>query len=868
MGRFGVMRALSELMQSGSIMEVPRNEVGGFAEELKKANRYEQAIGAYRRLLEVSRDPRAKPEILRQISECEEALSTIAATERIEQTRVVPRRPGAPPAGVAQKIIWRPLTGVLVLILIVLLGITVFAVDKLREIALPKNLAAYKETKAAASKLVTSGDYRGAMRVWEDFLAQQPEGQGSDFARGDLNSITKVYEGLVKKELARAGKLEAELKLGEAIAAYEEALGKYPDYDEIADVRNRLAAAKAKQDELLKRLSEQELADKLAQAEKLENNENLSEALEIYKEVARSKGPSSESAKAAVGRLDEKMRRVLALFETGLAHEKSSEYGLALKSFEEADAEWPGSKWAREAKIHASAVKRRARAARLLFEEAKGLEKQGRNEEALRKYLIVAQNYKGFDEARPAREKMNELTGFTRKADEMLARAAEQERSGNLDGAFKIYTKLLSIYGGTSSVKKLRLPVVVHSVPPGAEVYRAGKLLGKAPVELRFKPYESGELELKLSGFEPLTAKYENIRRRTFVCHMRKTPIFVADLGLRMSGEALPTGARIYVAAERSVLALRRFSGKEVWRCELFKPSEVPDEMGHNPLVSAADPAYWDVRGRPALVVGHLYVAARDGRLHVLEATTGNEVGKVTLKAPVDTGIETVTSELMAGKPFGYAVDWQGNFLGLDLAADGKLRWTKPVGARSHHKGAVTGRLICYGAASGKLAAFDLRTGTPAWEVQTAGKILTAPSARGDLVAVYSEGDGLYLVRADGTVKARRKLPLRGEGWPCLGDKAVALCEGDGKLRGFDVDGLKDLWEGSVDGKASGAPATTGRRVYIGSAGGKVYCFDMEKGTVLWQLAAGSPVTSPMSLSEGALFFGTEAGKFFALEVE
>ena len=79
-GRFGVMRALSELMQSGSIMEVPRNEVGGFAEELKKANRYEQAIGAYRRLLEVSRDPRAKPEILRQISECEEALSTIAAT--------------------------------------------------------------------------------------------------------------------------------------------------------------------------------------------------------------------------------------------------------------------------------------------------------------------------------------------------------------------------------------------------------------------------------------------------------------------------------------------------------------------------------------------------------------------------------------------------------------------------------------------------------------------------------------------------------------------------------------------------------------------------------------------------------------------
>ena len=868
-GRFGVMKALSELIQSGAVLEVPRAELSEFAEDLKKQNRYEQAIGAFNRLIEVSPDPRLKPEIQREIAECEEALAAIAATQRIEKTRVVGPRPDQAAASIAKGLVWRPVTAVLVLILVVLAGIAMFAVPKLRRMVLPENLAAYREAKVLSGRLVTEGDYRGARQVWLKYLADHPGGQGSEFARGDLDTVEKAFDDLVTKDLKRAGKLESELGFAKAIAAYEEVIEKYPEYTELGDVRNRLAGAKAKQAELLKRLTEKELGERLVVAENLEKEDRLSDAVKMYREIARSDGPAGERARAAVSRLDERSSRVLSLFETGLAHEKKAEYSLALSSYQEAVDEWPGSKWGRRARVSIFNIKRRQRAARLLFEEAQRLEKLGKDEDALRKYLIVAKNYAGFEQAGPSRERMNALTGVSKKAGEALRKAQAKERAGDLDGAFEDYRKALRLYGGSSSARKVKLPVVILSVPAGAEVFRGTDSLGRTPLELKLGAFEQGEFALKLSGFEDHSMKYSRARRRGLVAHMRKKPIFTAQLGLRVSGAALAAGSRIYVPAERSVVALRRFSGKEVWRRELLKAEGLPEELGvGGRLTSAKDPAYWDIRGMPAATGNVLYVAARDGKLHVLDATTGEPGETVALNGRVDSGVELVTSGLLAGKTFGYAADWKGSFLGLDLASGGALRWTRPIGSPVIHAGAVSGKIICYGTADGKLSAFNIETGLSAWTKQTTGKILTAPSAWGDLIAAYSEGDGLYVVTAGGTERAHLKLPARGEAWVVAGEGVVALAQESGRLRAYSSKNLKEVWESSVDAAVSAAPASTGGRLYLGTRGGTVYCFSAKDGSVVWQFPAGSPVTSPMAINEGGLYFGTEKGAFFALEIE
>ncbi len=867
-GRFGVMKALSELIQSTAILEVTRAELPDFAQKLKRSNHYEQAIGAFNRLMEVTANPNERRRTMMEIRECEEALAVIAATSRIEKTTMLrPRHEGPIAPAPSGPKLWRPVTAGLVLALIILGGVAAFTVPTIRRYAVGESLTAYNEVKFQAGKLEAQGDYAGSIRAFEEYLSANPEGTGADLAHTEVSRVRDIYEALVKSELKRAGKLEAQLEFAKAIACYEETIEKFPYFAKLQSIRDRMDAARAKQAEVLRRLTEAELAKKLEQAVELERAGRLNDALDIFKEVARSSGDASKRARASVDRLDEVISRALSHFEAGLAHEKRGNYSLALASFKNAREEWPGSKWGRSASIHISNIQRRARTAKLLFDDARGLEKRGDITGALKKYLLVAESYKGFDQSVPAREKMDKLTGLSKIVETILAEAKKHESSGDLGSAFRAYRRAIDGYGGTAAVDTIRLPVLIHSVPLGARVKLDGRDIGPTPVEARFSPNGSGVIEMSLPGFEPLKKTYKRIRRRSIVYGLNKKPLFRAELGLRITGPAATSSGRILVPAERSIIALRRLSGREAWRRELFKAlssREDPERPGR--LVAVEDESYWDMGGAPVIHGSRVFAAARDGNLHVIDASSGKPAKPIQLKAPSDSGVMGLRSELMAGKSVGYVADWKGNLECVDLA-ERSIVWTKPIGGRVTSKGTLAGTVMCFGTATGSLVAFDARTGSRLWETKTTGRILTPPASHGNIISFYSEGDGLYIVDSDGRQRASRRLPAHGEGWVAMGKETAVICQGS-TVQGYSVDDARELWKAEIDGPLLAAPVSDGRRLYVGTRAGTVYCLGLDDGKPDWQFSAGSAVTSPMTISGGALYFGTKKGTFFALEIE
>lgn len=298
------------------------------------------------------------------------------------------------------------------------------------------------------------------------------------------------------------------------------------------------------------------------------------------------------------------------------------------------------------------------------------------------------------------------------------------------------------------------------------------------------------------------------------------------DLGIQEipSSPAVAYG-RVYVLTLDGLFALDESSGAVLWT---------------NPRIRGLS--------TPAVFNGTLILGGSDGKVHAIDAGTGQEIWNTTLVTnPFFSGITSSPKILFStayvgtfnesGGPGEVVALWATNgTIVWRQSAPGSVSFSSPAVVEGRLVVGIIGRYnttsqITYDPPYGVLA-LDAHAGAPLWFHPTNDSVAASPAVAGDSVYVPSKDGHVYaLDLVDGSLRWARDVPT--------GVSSPAV------------------WNGTlyVAGGSFGGP-------------GRVTAMDALTGDVRWTFAPNGPVQSSVSYADGTLFFSTNAanGTIYALD--
>jgi outer membrane protein assembly factor BamB len=168
---------------------------------------------------------------------------------------------------------------------------------------------------------------------------------------------------------------------------------------------------------------------------------------------------------------------------------------------------------------------------------------------------------------------------------------------------------------------------------------------------------------------------------------------------------------RVYIPIQPEQLqALSRATGAKVWRRDI------------------------ETAWAPLLLNGVLYVAASD-EIHALDAETGAQKWRSPFEHPMIAPLASAGDLLIGVFDKGAVIAF--------AAGDGRMVWTRELGAPSHYAAVSDGMRIFFALDDSRVVALNVADGAPAWEQKLEG-MLNQPSVARDRVFVGSNNNYLY----------------------------------------------------------------------------------------------------------------------------
>jgi eukaryotic-like serine/threonine-protein kinase len=307
----------------------------------------------------------------------------------------------------------------------------------------------------------------------------------------------------------------------------------------------------------------------------------------------------------------------------------------------------------------------------------------------------------------------------------------------------------------------------------------------------------------------------------------------------------------------------------------------------------------------PVLADGKVFVGSNDGRVHCLNAATGEVVWTFETADAVEAPPLVIEGRVYVG-----SVD--GSFHAID-AATGEGIWTYATG-EAIHGGANLVRLpdggvrVLVGSYDHKLHCIDAATGEGVWTVETKNYVNGTPAVSGDAVvfggcdgeihvvdALSGEtrrdvalGDGVYVASSvavdEGVVyvahvgdacvavaidSGELRWTYSGEDGffssPALAADRLVVAGRDKILRALDRESGEVLWRFVARDGMDSSPVIAGDRVVVGSDDGRVYAVTLSGGEPVWEFSLGGAVTGSVAVGGGLIFVPCEDGSLTAL---
>lgn len=270
-----------------------------------------------------------------------------------------------------------------------------------------------------------------------------------------------------------------------------------------------------------------------------------------------------------------------------------------------------------------------------------------------------------------------------------------------------------------------------------------------------------------------------------------------------------------------------------------------------------------EMNGKPAgpltIQCGMLAVPSTKSRIDMYDIGTGEKLGKIKTRGPVQSGM--VKDDEYAY----YAVGLGDKVTCFDLRM-GTERWERYVKDASRGSIIVEDRLLV-GSATGRLTAYDLQDGSSAWVFTGEDDRFTAPAAAGHgLVFQPGAGGHLYALNPeDGAEVYRVKV-----GGPMVSAVAVTdlVIGADmlGHVYGIDPKDGEIRWSTDISGPIWTKPAVAEGRVFVGHSGGELVALSLLDGRVLWRFQAFEVITASAMVLGRYVVVGTLGGHLYVLD--
>lgn len=194
------------------------------------------------------------------------------------------------------------------------------------------------------------------------------------------------------------------------------------------------------------------------------------------------------------------------------------------------------------------------------------------------------------------------------------------------------------------------------------------------------------------------------------------------------------------------------------------------------------------IRCAPTVAEGIVLVAGCDGKLHLIDASTGKETGAVPIDGPTGT---TPASE--GGRAF-FGTE-AGTFHAIDIAQPREAWKTQSTakGKSYRSSAAISGGLAIVGSRGRAIESFATADGAQRWRHPMRGRVDASP------VVVHAAGED--------------------------GREVVIVGDSAGRIVAVDAATGDPVWEFDAGGDFAGGAAMANGRVVLANGDGTVWCF-------------------------------------------
>jgi outer membrane protein assembly factor BamB/Tfp pilus assembly protein PilF len=455
-----------------------------------------------------------------------------------------------------------------------------------------------------------------------------------------------------------------------------------------------------------------------------------------------------------------------------------------------------------------------------IYTNARLKEQEGEFLQALDLYRKVNRKLQPQNIATGIETKIRYLSQYLADAERLHKEIRGLVDAGKWEPAYEKLLELMSDYANSKEAEGVKLPLVIESVPGGAEVKIGGLVVGKTPYVYMREPGQTFEVSVsKKPGYrDPLEQLVDDLNWKVSFT-LAKEPVWEYQAVGKIEDAPVADKERAYFTTREGVAyALDLRDGKRSWQFALESP------VGRQFLVS------------PTLAEGKIYAGAASGHIHVLDAKKGKKLWESGKTAAGIRGASRMLSD--AGVIY---VGCVGGVYGVDVkrqaVVEDKFKTDKPVWSNPAYRNEI----VYVGSNDAKLYAIGAGTLQEIWSFKTLGAVMTEP-------VFYTD------------VNAGRDFVIIGSS-----DKAVYAFHAAPRLpKGVD----RLVWRFLTKGEVTVSQAVAGGCVYAASSDGNLYCINAADGTQKWVFETEADAVASPLVVDGVVYFGTTDKFFYAVSAD